>query len=78
MSFSPRIFHIAVAILLIIISIVHLGVGGSIIRKFQDLQGLYARETGLAGYNVFIGIVGLLVGGFGLIGILTSRKALSS
>ena len=77
MQLGERLVTIICLALMLIFAIIHFGVGVGIVARFASYQGLFRPERGLAGFNIFISIVGLIVAGFGLLATLTDRRALS-
>ena len=77
MQARGRIGPLIITILILIFSIIHLGVGGGIISTYRYYGGLFSAERGLAGFNVFIGVVGFLIGILALFTVLSGRTVLS-
>jgi hypothetical protein len=63
-------------ILILIFAIIHLGVGIGIITRFHYYGDIFYPETGLAGFNIFISVVALVIGGVGLFAVLSGRGPL--
>ena len=64
-------------ILILIFAIIHLGVAGGIIGRFNRYGDIFRPEIGLAGFNLAIGVYAFLIGVFGLFAVLTDRGNLS-
>ena len=77
MQSGARIVSIICLALMLLFLIIHLGVGIGIVARFSPYGDLFRPERGLAGYNIFISIFGLIIAGFGLFAVLTDRSALS-
>lgn len=64
-------------ILILIFSLIHLAVGIGIISAFRFYGSLFSPERGLAGFNIFIGVLGILLAILGLFTIMSGRAVLS-
>lgn len=58
---------------ILVLSVIHLGVGGGIIGRFRQYDDVFRPEVGLSAFNIFIGFFALLIGSFGLFSALTHR-----
>lgn len=76
-SRTRRLYCIICMILILILAIIHFGVSLSILEKFRHYGNIFHPERGLAGFNLVISILGIIIAGFGLFSVLTSRGVLS-
>jgi hypothetical protein len=65
------------AALLIVVGIVHFGVGVGIVARYRQYGGIFRQSVGLCAFNIIISLFSVAVGIVGLISILKNRGALS-
>lgn len=65
-----------VGILIIVLSIIHLGVGIGITAKYSQYKSVMQMSIGLAAYNIVIGVFGLAVGILAVFTILKQNRKL--
>ena len=58
---------------IVILAIIHVGVGGGIIGKFHHYDDVFRPEVGLSAFNVVIGLLALFIGTLALFSALTHR-----
>ena len=66
-----------IAALLIVMGIIHFGVGVGIVARYRQYGNVFQQSVGLCAFNIVIGIFTVAVAIVGLISILTNRGALS-
>lgn len=76
MQLSQQNLNIILTGSVLVFSIILLCVSGNMIRTSDNYDRLFRPERGLAGYNVFVSVLGILVGAFALSSSIKSRKAL--
>ena len=62
---------------IILMGIIHFAVGVGICAKYRKYGGTFQQETGLSGYNIFVGICTVAVGILGLVAVLRESVYLS-
>ena len=77
MQLYSRAFAIIILIIVLIISIVHLGVSVGFVRNFRQYGDIFQRERSLSIYNIVIGAGGILISLFGLIAVIARRLTFS-
>jgi hypothetical protein len=65
------------SILILIFAIIHLGVSIGILTRFQPYGDIFRPERGIAGFNIVISLLGLIVGGVGIFATASNRGNLS-
>ena len=68
-----RIIALICSILIVIFAIIHLGVSIGILARFQPYGDIFHPERGIAGFNIVISLLGLLVGGVGIFAAASNR-----
>ena len=71
------LLSIIVASLIVVLGIVHLGVGIGIVSEYRDYDDVFRQSVGLAGFNIVIGIFATAVGVLGAFVILREKRSLS-
>lgn len=74
---GPRLAGVIVTALVLIVSLVHLGLGIGVLASFSRYGDVFRPENGLAGYNIFIGVIGIIISSFGIFSVVTDRGILS-
>jgi len=62
---------------ILIVGIIHLGVGIGIVAKYHQYDDTFQQQIGLSGYNIFIGIFTMIVGIIGLVSTINDYPFLS-
>lgn len=62
---------------IIIISIIHFGVGIGITRGYGKYDEIFQQQVGLAGFNIFVGLLSIIVGVIGLVSAILRYPLLS-
>jgi uncharacterized membrane protein len=62
---------------ILIVGIIHLGVGIGIVAKYHQYGDTFQQQIGLSGYNIFIGIFTMIVGIIGLVSTINDYPFLS-
>jgi hypothetical protein len=75
---GPRVAGTIVTAILLILSLTHLGLGIGVLVETVRYGSIFRPESGLAGYNIFIGAFGVIVSSFGLFSVLTERGILGN
>lgn len=75
---GPRVAGTIVTAIVLILSLTHLGLGIGVLVETVRYGSIFRPESGLAGYNIFIGAFGIIVSGFGLFSVLTERGILGN
>ena len=68
---------IIVSALLIILGIIHFGVGVGIVARYRQYGNTFQQSVGLCGFNIVIGLFSIAVGAVALVAILSDRGVLS-
>lgn len=68
---------IMIAAVLIVLGIVHFGVGVGIVARYRQYGNVFQQSVGLCAFNIVIGIFTVAVAIVGLVSIFTNRGALS-
>ena len=66
-----------IAALIVVIGIIHLGVGAGIVSKYKKYHDVFRQPVGLSGFNIFIGLLAIATGAVCLVSIFMKRPALS-
>ncbi|CAF0929263.1 unnamed protein product [Rotaria sordida] len=66
-----------VTFLILIVGIIHLGVGIGIVAKYSRYHDIFRQSVGLAGYNIVIGFFSIAVGILGIVVIVRQHSGLS-
>jgi hypothetical protein len=68
--FDRRMGGIIFSVVIIIVGIIHLGVGIGICAKYSKFHNIFEQQIGLSAYNILIGLVTITIGIAGLIAII--------
>jgi hypothetical protein len=77
MAFNENIRAIIISSVILIVGIIHLGVGIGIVAKYRKFNDIFQQQVSLSGYNIFIGLCTIAIGILGLVSILTRSIFLS-
>ncbi|UJR15943.1 hypothetical protein I4U23_002863 [Adineta vaga] len=77
MVLKHRTSGLVVGCLVVIISIIHLGVGIGITARYRKYNDVFRLSVGLSAYNIVIGIFGLAVGAATVFAVKKERVSLS-
>lgn len=66
-----------IAACVVIMGLIHFGVGVGIVSKYKKYGDVFRQPVGLSGFNIVIGILAIVTGIFTLITIIRDRPALS-
>ncbi len=77
MAYKGRIRGIIISSVILIVGIIHLGVGIGIVAKYRKFNDIFQQQVSLSGYNIFIGLCTIAIGILGLVSILTRSIFLS-
>lgn len=77
MAISGRIRTIILSVLILIVGIIHLGVGIGIVAKYKKYSDTFQQQVSLSGYNIFVGLSTIAVGILGLVSGIRQSTALS-
>jgi len=75
--FNRRTRGIIFSIVIIIVGIIHLGVGIGICAKYSKFHNIFEQQVGLSAYNILIGLLTIPIGIAGLIAVLEENSFLS-
>ena len=73
---SKHTAALIVGILVVILSIIHLGVGIGLTAKYSVYKSVLQLSYGLAAYNIAIGLFGLAVGALAVFAVLKQNRKL--
>jgi len=77
MAFNRRLGAIILSAVVLIVGIIHLGVGIGIVAKYSKFHDVFQQQIGLSGYNIFIGLCTIIIGIIGLVSVLKEYTFLS-
>lgn len=77
MPFDRRVRAIIFSAVIIIIGIIHFGVGIGIVRRYHKYHEIFEQQVGLSGFNIFIGFSVMVIGAVGLVSVLKQLSLLS-
>jgi hypothetical protein len=70
MPLSSRTIAIMISSAILIVGIIHLGVGIGLVAKYHGISDVFQQQLSLSGYNIFLGLCAIGLGIAGLIAIL--------
>jgi len=77
MALNGRIRAIILSSVVMIVGIIHLGVGIGIVAKYRKFHNVFQQQIGLSGFNIFIGLCTIIIGIIGLVSVLKAYTFLS-
>jgi len=76
MAAPGRTSAIIVTSLIIVLGIIHLGVGIGIVAKYHQYDDVFRQPVGLSGFNIVIGVYAIAVGIVCLIAVIRGLIAM--
>jgi hypothetical protein len=76
MAFDGRTRAIIVSSLILIVGIIHLGLGIGVCAQFHKYHDIFQQQIGLAAFDLVIGLFTITIGIFGLVSVLKEYPAL--
>ncbi len=77
MAFNRRLGAIILSAVVLIVGIIHLGVGIGIVARYNKFHDVFQQQIGLSGFNIFIGLCTIIIGIIGLVSVLKEYTFLS-
>jgi formate hydrogenlyase subunit 3/multisubunit Na+/H+ antiporter MnhD subunit len=69
---------IVIAALVLILGIIHLSVAAAFVSKYNRYKDVFQQPVGLSGFNIVIGIYGIVIGILGLVTITRMQAPLGN
>jgi uncharacterized membrane protein len=77
MAAQGRTPGMIITALIIVLGIIHLGVGIGITARYRQYSDVFRQPVGLAAFTIVVGIIGIAFGALCLMSVLQERPALS-
>lgn len=77
MALSGQIRTLIISAAILIMGIIHLGVGIGIVAKYKQFKDIFEQQVGLSGYNIFVAIFTIIVAIIGFVAVLRDNPNLS-